>query len=559
MPVQVSASTKVEVPRALLDDALLTALQNAGQFRIIGQDDVNAVLGFERQKELLGCDETMCFAELGGALGADYLFSYRVGQVGSRWQLSGKLINIRQGKVDVVGRHMQPVDGELEVLFDALPGFVRALLVNAELLQADPPVAAPPPRELPELEVETMRLPNGLGVVLHRDARTPTVAFNAMYVDSLRAEPREWSGLAHLMEHLFFAGTKKNPPYPEAVKKLGAKFFNGTTSNDELSFFVEVPRDELEELLALESDRMANLSDALTPELLRRQLQVILSESEQARERNPTFVADGVTQELLYPRPHAYHRGAMGNVDALQKITVDDVRLFMRSFSSPTNVAIALSGDFDMAVARRLVSKYFAGIQRAARPALQPVPDAKLKASRRELKIGGQGALVRICWRSPRLLTEGDAAADVLSLVLGERLRRTLVDELGVAERAGATQHSGRWGSSFCVDVTGRAGVAAAQLEKSAWEVIRVVRKESPSPVAIAKARDHLVNMIFATLERPTHRVRWLSRNIVLTGKVNYVESESRRYDAVDVAAVRSAAQQILREGEAITILAAPR
>jgi TolB-like protein len=69
-------------------------------FDVISQADVTAMLGFEKQKRMLGCSEdSSCLAEIGGALGADYVLSGQVGQIGSRNHLSFQLLESRKARV----------------------------------------------------------------------------------------------------------------------------------------------------------------------------------------------------------------------------------------------------------------------------------------------------------------------------------------------------------------------------------------------------------------------------------------------------------------------------
>ena len=60
--------------------------------KVISADDVAAVLGLERQKELLGCPETSssCLVELAGALGVDVIVIGTIASVGS-----GYTVNLR--------------------------------------------------------------------------------------------------------------------------------------------------------------------------------------------------------------------------------------------------------------------------------------------------------------------------------------------------------------------------------------------------------------------------------------------------------------------------------
>jgi TolB-like protein len=83
--------------------AILTAIVVDGAargFDVISQSDVAAMIGFEKQKQMLGCaEDSGCLAEIGGALGVDYVLSGQVGQIGSRYHLSLQLLDARKAKV----------------------------------------------------------------------------------------------------------------------------------------------------------------------------------------------------------------------------------------------------------------------------------------------------------------------------------------------------------------------------------------------------------------------------------------------------------------------------
>jgi hypothetical protein len=87
-------------------------VQSAGEFRVIGKSDVDAVLGFEKQTDLLGCTDTSCFAELGGASGVDMLVDVQVGESGASWAVTMKLIDVKQGEPTVEARIAEPAVAE---------------------------------------------------------------------------------------------------------------------------------------------------------------------------------------------------------------------------------------------------------------------------------------------------------------------------------------------------------------------------------------------------------------------------------------------------------------
>ena len=96
LPVQLEPNA--DVPVRILNDAVLTATARASRHEVVGQDDLNALLSFEKQKELLGCDEVSCFAEIGGALGVESVLSMRVGFVNGEWVVTSKVIDTTTGK-----------------------------------------------------------------------------------------------------------------------------------------------------------------------------------------------------------------------------------------------------------------------------------------------------------------------------------------------------------------------------------------------------------------------------------------------------------------------------
>ena len=139
MPVRVLKSAAGKVERQALDEALLAAVQNLGIFSVIGRSDMNAVLGFEKQKDLLGCSDTSCFAEIGGALGVDKILEAQVGRADDAWLVSAKLINVKASTPTVDSRLADgSCKGGSSKLFEALPSMMRQLVSPA------PPHVQPP-------------------------------------------------------------------------------------------------------------------------------------------------------------------------------------------------------------------------------------------------------------------------------------------------------------------------------------------------------------------------------------------------------------------------------
>lgn len=143
LPTQFDESSAGKVPK-LFDDYLLAAVQNAGDYEVIGQDDITALLGFEKQKDLVGCDDMSCIADIGGALGVDRLVVVKIAHLQNEWVSTAKLINIRDARVE--SRSSDFVSGDVRELLRAVPDIVRKLFAGGGNISAQttPPTPAAP-------------------------------------------------------------------------------------------------------------------------------------------------------------------------------------------------------------------------------------------------------------------------------------------------------------------------------------------------------------------------------------------------------------------------------
>ncbi len=82
-----------------LTPVVAQALKSMQGVSVVSQDEIAAMLQFESQKQSLGCDDAGCFAEIGGALGVDYLVLGTVGRIEDTYMVNLKLINIKAAEV----------------------------------------------------------------------------------------------------------------------------------------------------------------------------------------------------------------------------------------------------------------------------------------------------------------------------------------------------------------------------------------------------------------------------------------------------------------------------
>ena len=68
----------------------------AGRYpaKVVAGADLLALIGFDKQKQLLGCTDNSCLVQIGGALGVDFLLTSEVAAVGDRWLLTTTLLDV---------------------------------------------------------------------------------------------------------------------------------------------------------------------------------------------------------------------------------------------------------------------------------------------------------------------------------------------------------------------------------------------------------------------------------------------------------------------------------
>jgi zinc protease len=386
-----------------------------------------------------------------------------------------------------------------------------ALLVVAGLAlsTAQPSTQARRTSDIPQLTFEKVTLPNGLEVILSPKPGLPMVAVNLWYHVGPANEAAGRTGFAHLFEHMMFQSSLHVPEdsHFKLLEAAGASDINGTTDYDRTNYFQTVPTNQLELALWLESDRMGYLLEKVTQASLSNQQDVVRNERRQSVENQPYGMADEAAVQILFPKGHPYYGNVIGSHEDIQAVKLEDVHSFFRQYYAPNNASLAIVGDFDVAQAKALVTKYFGTFKRG--PAVPPIKadTPKITSERRQtVQARVQLPRVTMTWITPPIFQPGDADADMAAQVLGggrsSRLYKKLVYEKQIAQNVVAQQYSLILGSMFQIEATARPGHTAEELEKAIDEELAAFRANPPTAVELERARNTIETNIIGGLER---------------------------------------------------------
>ena len=405
----------------------------------------------------------------------------------------------------------------------------------------------------PKLTADKHVLSNGLEVFLHEDHSLPTVSVNVYYHVGSKDESPGRSGFAHLFEHLMFQGSKHVPEdtFFKFLEEAGATGVNGTTNDDRTNYFETVPANRLNLALWLESDRMGFLLDHVDQATLDSQRNVVKNERRQNYENAPYGLVYKYLREALYPKGHPYHELTIGTPEDLDRATLDDVRGFFRAHYVPNNATLVLAGDFEPTKALEMVSKYFAPIPAGPKRELPKAPATVVRSSPARLDVSSSAELerVQIAWTTPAFFKPGDAELDLVGTILSNgkssRLYKKFVYDAQTAQDVDAGQSSQQYSSTFSMSATAKPGKSLDELHAGLRGELERLGREGPTEDELRRAKISVLSSSLFRLERVGTRADMLNLYRHYTGDASFYTHDRARYDQVDAAAIKAAAQSL--------------
>lgn len=412
----------------------------------------------------------------------------------------------------------------------------------------------------PALDVPVTRaeLPNGLKVLIAPDRTVPGVTINILYHVGSKDEQPGRTGFAHLFEHLMFMGARY-VPYPQfdTLMEAGGGTNNAFTENDITEYYSVGPSNLLETFLWMESDRLLTLGQEMTQEKLETQRKVVLNERRQSYENVPYGKVEDVLPPALFPKGHPYSWPVIGSSADLRAATLQDVKAFFDTWYVPSNATLVIAGDVDLAQVMALVNKYFGFLPKRPVPEQVTAATAKL-TSEVKLQLTDKVELDKVvmAWLSPPIGTEGDAACDVLSVVLGRgkasRLYQRLVYRDQLATEVEVQQESRQLQSVFRLSALARPGVDVHALEKAIDEEVQRLRDNGPTLAELEAARTLIYTGAARRLESLVSRATFLNELELTYGSGATVQRDLDRYQPLTPTSLKQTASQVLGSGRVV-------
>ena len=344
-------------------------------------------------------------------------------------------------------------------------------------------------------------LSNGLRIIVKPDHRAPVVVSVLWYQVGSIDEVNGTTGVAHVLEHMMFKGTRDVGvgEFSKLISAAGGRD-NAFTSKDYTGYFQMLHKSQLGLAFRLEADRMGNLK--LTPEEFAREIKVVMEERRWRTDDRP--------RATLYERlmatafvAHPYRNPIVGWMSDLQNMRTEDAQAFYDQWYAPNNALLVVVGDVVPREVFALAEQHFGAVRskRLAQRKPQDEP-AQLGVRRLSVKAPAELPYVVLAFRAPKL-TDAERdwepyALEMLANVLdgnaAARLPRTLVRTERLANSAGASYDGvGRGPGMFYLDGVPATGRTPEELEQALRREVRRVAEEGVSEEELRRVKAQAV------------------------------------------------------------------
>lgn len=409
--------------------------------------------------------------------------------------------------------------------------------VNKEILRVKLPVPT------------TVKLPNGLTLLLLEDHKLPTIAFTMWIRPGQLADPNDLPGLASFTADMLREGTERRTSSQIAaeVDSLGAslsadsRFGASYTSVNGSGLIDSAPQ-----ILDLMSDIVLHPAFPEAELAKYKQRQAAAMED---RLSNPTFLGQQMFRRVLYG--DAPLSVASPTKESVEKATRDDLKKCHDQHYRPGNAILGVTGDFKPAEMRAMIEKYFgAWTGKAEAPlafptvvTLQPskITLVDRPASVQAYIIGGGQSIRRSDPIYPTLAVMNQVLGGGAQARLFLDLREEHGYTYGAYSRFDAEIYPGQWLAFSPV----RTPVTDGSMTQFVYEFKRINNELVPQ-TELDDARRAIVAGFALSLEQPAQQLNnWLtSAHFGLPS--DYWEKYPDRVAAVDAASVQAAAKKFV-------------
>jgi len=315
-----------------------------------------------------------------------------------------------------------------------------------------------------DIGVKEITLKNGMRVLVKEDHRSPVAVSMVWYRAGSLDEINGKTGVAHVLEHMMFKGTKKYPvgEFSRIIAKNGGDE-NAFTSKDYTAYYQKMHRSKLELALKMEADRMRNL--VFSNRELEKERQVVIEERRMRVEDNPNAKVFEQLRLISFDSSGAYHAPVIGFQEDIESYQLGDLKDWYQTYYAPNNATLVVVGDVDPLQVTEYAKKYF--YTHKLNQQINTLTDKKptpLIQQIKQLKLKAKLPLFTIAFHVPSLKSAKEESQayqlEMLAYVLDSGLSKTLIRDRQMASNVNVRyQLYDKYQTLFSINFTAAKGI----------------------------------------------------------------------------------------------------
>ena len=386
------------------------------------------------------------------------------------------------------------------------------------------------------------KLANGLTVITDPMPHLETAALGVWVDAGARNETEATNGIAHMLEHMAFKGTRSRSArmIAEEIERVGG-FINAYTAREQTAYYVRVLKEDVQLGLDILADILQH--SIFDPEELTREKGVVIQEIGQAEDTPDDIIFDHL-QATAFPN-QSLGRPILGTEKHVRSFTRDTLIAQVRDNYFAQGMLMISAGAVEHEQMVALAQKYFAKLQSGSPPKTE---GARYAGGEFRSDDDLEQAHLTLAFPGFRADDEDIFAVQVYSTVLGGGMSSRLFQE--AREKRGLCYSVHTFGSSY--RDTGLFGIYAGTSAADAPELVDVIAgemkalAESAGEDEVARARAQIKSGLLMGLEQASARCEQIAAHMFTYGRILSPRELIAKIETVDTKAVARVAAKVL-------------
>ncbi|MEM7068918.1 MAG: pitrilysin family protein [Pseudomonadota bacterium] len=394
------------------------------------------------------------------------------------------------------------------------------------------------------MTVNVSKLDNGLTVVTESMPHLESAALGVWVKAGSRNENEDQHGIAHLLEHMAFKGTKRRTALQiaEEIENVGGEL-NAATSIETTAYYARVLKPEVSHAADILYDILAN--STFEERELAREKHVILQEIGAAMDSPDDLVFDHFQSSAFGNQPIG--RPILGTPDTVRGFTTDEIRNYLGAHYTGPNMVLSAAGAVDHDELVKQAEETY-GLLRS--DTTEEAPSASYLGGEDLIRDDHQEVQMILGFEGRAYHVRDFYASQLLAMILGGGMSSRLFQEVREKHGLCYSVSSFHWGFSD----TGIFGVHAATGPEDLRELMEVIigelqrASEDIVQEELDRARAQIRSGLLMAMESPASRAGQIARQILLFGRQIPNAELMERLDALSVDRIKDLAGRIFHE-----------